>query len=334
MIESVLVADRGLGAARVLTTCRRLGIKAVLAGLSDDSGDDVATDATHLADDEVLLANVAELVDPTAVVRAADSAGVQAIHPGYGLLRGDLRLARAAAEAGLAAVVTTGLGPPEEIAIALGGERPPLRVAPPGTPTTRWVYVLAGPTQVTVLGSVRVASDGSYLCAADDVGEGGNGDSGNGDGRNDFSGDGGGTEAAHRTGHAVAAVLGVSGLCAVGISAAGITGAGPGLPTHHAVWELVADLDLVELQLRAADGDAPSPSSVVRARVGGVAIGRPVEDIVDDVRSLDAVAGDGLRIDAVGLAGSSHGALVRVSAWGADRAAAELTMRRYLDLRS
>ena len=34
LLESLLVADHGLGAARVLLTCRRLGIKSVLVGLS------------------------------------------------------------------------------------------------------------------------------------------------------------------------------------------------------------------------------------------------------------------------------------------------------------
>ena len=333
LLESVLVADRGLGAARVLVTCQRLGIKSVLVGLSEDD-DEVPTDAAHLADDLVLLAGVDELTDPGAVVRAALAAGVQAIHPGYGPLRGDLRLARAAADAGLVAVVTTGVGPAEQNRQALVQSRPAVPTADPGASVARWVFVLGAPQGAVVLGSVRVVADRLIAAAPDETPDD--------------------TASDHRIAHAAAAVLGVTGLVAVGIGVqgvgvglngdgaqgVGVNGVGAdgvvavvaGLPETHAAWELATDVDLVEQQLLAATGESPL-SARSDFPVSGAAIGRPQVDAVDDIRSLDDVAGAGLRVDAVAVAGSSHGALVRVSAWGEDLAEAERVLARYVERR-
>ncbi|MDQ6938359.1 MAG: hypothetical protein M3140_11740, partial [Actinomycetota bacterium] len=60
MIESVLVADRGLAANRVVATCRRLGIKTVALGLSADLAE--RRERTG-ADDVVLLHDLAEAQD-------------------------------------------------------------------------------------------------------------------------------------------------------------------------------------------------------------------------------------------------------------------------------
>ncbi len=308
MLESLLVADHGLGAARVLVTCRRLGIKSVLAGLSTE--DAAGTDASHLADDEVLLADAAELSDPTAVVRAAQAAGVQAVHPGYGPLSGSAELAAEAAKAGISAIVTTGVGSPGRIAEALAAENVPML---PSARASRWVYVFGTHGRVVVLGSTRVEADGLLIAGADD-----------------------GTDArstAHRLAHAAAAVLGIDGVATVAVALDGAVGGVvdvvPGLPQSHAVWELVTDLDLVELQLY--------PTSVTELDVttGGVAIGRLDAARIEDARGLDELAaaadagGGGLRFDAVALAGSAHGALVRASAWAEDETAARAFLARY-----
>lgn len=306
MLESVLVADGGLGAARVLSTCRRLGIKSVLVRLSEET-DRIVTDAAPAADDLVLLASANELADPVAVVRAAAAAGVQAIHPGYGPLRGDARLVQAATDAGLIAVVTTGVGPAGQIAHLLAQSIPPVPQSGANAPVTRWVYVLGAPSGAVVLGSVQ-ASEGHVVAGALD-----------------------GAEAAdHRLAHAVAAVIGVEGLAAVGVGPDGVVSVVAGLPEAHAAWELVTDVDLVELQLLAAIGRSP-----LTARsdlpLSGVAIGLTGVDVVDDLRTLDGLAAYGLRLDTVALSGSAHGALVRVSAWGPDLAEAERVLADYVN---
>src|SRR5436190_4824144 len=101
MIESLLVVDDGLGATRVISTSQRLGIKAVLLTTSDR-----ATRSSP-ADDLVLL-SAAELADPAAVVAAATTAEVDAVHPAMGPLRADRKLAERAAAAGLTWFVTGG----------------------------------------------------------------------------------------------------------------------------------------------------------------------------------------------------------------------------------
>lgn len=310
MLESLLVADRGLGAARVLRTCRRLGIKSVLAGLSSDV-DAIPTDAAHLADDVVLLADAVELADPTAVVRAAQAAGVQAIHPGYGALRGDRRLADAAAHADVRAIVTAGIGERTEGWRALDAENVP--TTPAGTPTTRWVYVYGVGGRIVVLGSARVAGDG-LVVVGDDA---------------ETADDADDRGVAHRIAHAAAAVLGVDGLAAAALAPDGVVDVVPGLPESHAVWELVTGLDLVELQLGAL---SPVELDVT---TGGAAVGHVHTSTVDDVRVLDDLSGradaDGgvIRIDAVALAGSAHGALVRASAWAEQTASARELLARF-----
>jgi Biotin carboxylase, N-terminal domain len=318
VFESLLVADHGLGAARVLLTCRRLGIKSVLAGLSTE--DAAGTDAAHLADDEVLLADAAELSDPTAVVRAAQAAGVQAIHPGYGPLRASAELARAAAEVGLTAILTTGIGTPEQVAAALGAENVP--VMPAGARAARFVYVFGAHGRIVVLGSTRVDVDG--LIVAGDDADGGSADSASSD-RN----------TANRLAHAAAAVLGIDGVATISVAldgaAGGVVDVGAGLPESHAGWELVTDLDLVELQLD------PTLVTDLDVTTGGVAIGRLDVTRIEDARGLDELAatadvdGGGLRFDAVALVGSAHGALVRATAWAEDETAARAFLARYAE---
>jgi hypothetical protein len=315
VLESLLVADHGLGAARVLLTCRRLGIKSVLAGLSTQ--DEAGTDASHLADDEVLLADAAELSDPTAVVRAAQAAGVQAIHPGYGPLRDSAELAEEAAKAGVSAILTTGIGDRDQIAAALSGENVPM--LPTDARASRWVYVFGKHGHVTVLGSARLDAD-DVLIAGDH------------DGDIDLHGSGD-RSTAHRLAHAAAASLGIDGLAAVAVAvdgkAGGVVDVVAGLPESHAVWELVTDLDLVELQL---DPDAVAELDVT---TGGVAIGRLDVVRIEDARGLGDLAaaadadGGGLRFDAVALVGSAHGALARASAWAEDETAARAFLARF-----
>ena len=99
-IRRVLVANRGEIAARVIGTCRRLAIETVLT-VSDA---DAASRPARLAD-AVIRIGPAPAADSylnvDAIVGAALAAGVDAVHPGYGFLSENARLARACAAAGI-----------------------------------------------------------------------------------------------------------------------------------------------------------------------------------------------------------------------------------------
>lgn len=104
--RTVLIANRGEIACRVVRTLRRLGIRSVAVFSDADSG------APHvrLADVAVRLGPAephASYLDVDAVLRAAKATGTDAVHPGYGFLSESPALARACAEAGIVFV-----GPP------------------------------------------------------------------------------------------------------------------------------------------------------------------------------------------------------------------------------
>ena len=96
----VLIANRGEIAVRVIRTCQRLGIETVVT-VSDA---DVGSRAARLANQVIRIgpAPAAEsYLNVDAVVRAALGARVDAVHPGYGFLSENARLARACAAAGV-----------------------------------------------------------------------------------------------------------------------------------------------------------------------------------------------------------------------------------------
>ena len=96
ILRRVLIANRGEIAVRVMRTCRRLGVETVLAVTAADAD----TVPARLADTTIELGGGGYL-DVNAVVEAAAAAAADAIHPGYGFLSENPRLARACEAAGI-----------------------------------------------------------------------------------------------------------------------------------------------------------------------------------------------------------------------------------------
>ena len=100
MLESVLIANRGEIALRIVRACRELGIRSIAVYSEADRA------APHvLAADEAHLIGPApsaeSYLDIDRLLEAAACSGVQAVHPGYGFLSERGVFARAVRDAGL-----------------------------------------------------------------------------------------------------------------------------------------------------------------------------------------------------------------------------------------
>ena len=112
--DSVLVANRGEIAVRVMRTLSRLGIRSIAVYSDADAG----ALHTRTADVAIRIGPAAareSYLSVAAVIDAAQSAGADAIHPGYGFLSENPALARACAENSIVFV-----GPPPEAIEAMG----------------------------------------------------------------------------------------------------------------------------------------------------------------------------------------------------------------------
>jgi 3-methylcrotonyl-CoA carboxylase alpha subunit len=116
MIRSLLVANRGEIACRIFRTARRMGLRTIAVYSDADAS------ARHVreADEAVRIGPApaaASYLDMEAILRAARTAGAEAVHPGYGFLSENARFAQACLDAGLVFV-----GPPPAAIAAMGSK--------------------------------------------------------------------------------------------------------------------------------------------------------------------------------------------------------------------
>ena len=115
-VKSVLIANRGEIAVRVIRACRELGIETVQAYSTADRD----SLAVRMADRSICIGGptpAESYLNRNALIQAAEMAKVDAVHPGYGFLSENAEFAEAVIAAGL-----TYVGP-EPNAIRLMGDK-------------------------------------------------------------------------------------------------------------------------------------------------------------------------------------------------------------------
>ena len=114
--DTILIANRGEIACRVIATCRRMGIRSVAVYSDADAGSLHA----RMADVAVRIGpppSKESYLDIERILEAAKETGAQAIHPGYGFLSENEEFAEACARAGIVFI-----GPPAAAIRAMGSK--------------------------------------------------------------------------------------------------------------------------------------------------------------------------------------------------------------------
>ncbi len=123
MFESLLIANRGEIACRIIRTARRMGLRTIAVYSEADAGAPHVTEA-----DEAVRIGPAAARDSylriDAILEAAQQTGASAIHPGYGFLSERPDFPAACAASGIAFV-----GPPSDVVAAMGSKIAAKRLA-------------------------------------------------------------------------------------------------------------------------------------------------------------------------------------------------------------
>jgi geranyl-CoA carboxylase alpha subunit len=114
--DTLLIANRGEIACRVIRSARAMGLRTVAVHSDAD------TQARHVREADLSVRLGAgpardSYLDPAKLIAACRASGAQAVHPGYGFLSENAAFARALRDAGLVFV-----GPPPEAIDALGNK--------------------------------------------------------------------------------------------------------------------------------------------------------------------------------------------------------------------
>ena len=115
MSTTLLIANRGEIALRIIRTATELGMQTVAVY----AGDDADSPHVHAADEAIGLPGTGPdaYLDQAAVLAAAKKSGAGMIHPGYGFLSENAEFARACAAAGY-----TFVGPDPEVLERVGNK--------------------------------------------------------------------------------------------------------------------------------------------------------------------------------------------------------------------
>ncbi len=157
MSPTLLVANRGEIALRIVRTATELGIQTVAVYAEDDAD----SPHVHVADEAIGLAGTGPqaYLDHAAILAAAKASGAGLIHPGYGFLSESAEFARACASAGY-----TFVGPSPE-ALELVGNKSTAR----GAAVAAGVPVVAGtngPSSVEDIRAFFAAQSGPIMIKA------------------------------------------------------------------------------------------------------------------------------------------------------------------------
>ena len=123
MFESLLIANRGEIACRIIRTARRLGLRTIAVYSDADAG------ARHVREADTAMRigpadAIRSYLDADAIVQAAIATGASAVHPGYGFLSESTQLVRRCIEHGIAWV-----GPRADVIECMGSKIESKRIA-------------------------------------------------------------------------------------------------------------------------------------------------------------------------------------------------------------
>jgi acetyl/propionyl-CoA carboxylase alpha subunit/acetyl-CoA carboxylase carboxyltransferase component len=157
MSATLLIANRGEIALRIVRTATELGIQTVAVYAEDDAD----SPHVHAAEEAIGLpgAGPDAYLDQSSMLAAAKKSGAELIHPGYGFLSENAEFARAAAAAGYVFV-----GPDADV-LASVGDKSSARAAAiaagvPVLPATR------GPAGIEEVRAFFAATDGAIMIKA------------------------------------------------------------------------------------------------------------------------------------------------------------------------